>query len=113
MLCTLTPEVTLGGFSFYELPTTNVPGRQDVFGSTGLAQGENRIVLDQPQLIVGTVAASGGERLHGLPHRRERLPPKPSNDQSPRLRVDERQRWHRYSVHFTSGWARRATCAAS
>ena len=35
----------------------DVAGRQHVLGLAGLAEGEDRIVLDQPQLVVAVVAA--------------------------------------------------------
>src|SRR5690606_22253819 len=72
----------------------------------GLAEGEHRLVLDQPQLVHRVLAAGVGEGLHRLPHRRV----------GPAAEVADPQRTHRrgaYSVHFTSGCSRSAACALS
>ncbi len=59
-----------------DLPTAvhldhrNITGRQHVFGLAGLALGEHRGMLNQPQLVVrGIFVARVGESLHVAPDR--------------------------------------------
>src|SRR5690606_31387815 len=77
----------------------------------GLAQGEDRLVLDQPQLVRGVRAARVGEALHRPPHRLVGL----ATEVEHRCRRRGKARAARvtHSVHFTSGWPRRAWWAAS
>ena len=47
----------------------DVAGHQHVFGLAGLAEGEHRIVFDQPQFVGGGLVARIGEALHRAPDR--------------------------------------------
>ena len=68
-----------------------VARHQHVFGLAGLAKGEHRVVLDQPQLILRIGTARIGETLHRTPDRLIRLPAKVADDGVAQI------------VHFTSG----------
>src|SRR3546814_8965165 len=102
----------------------DVAGHQHVLGLAGLAEGEHRVVLDHPDLVGRRFVAHVGETLHSAPDRfvgpaaevaqhagtgdwglgtGMLFPRPPPQVPSPR----------RHSVHFTSGCARRASCAAS
>src|SRR3546814_20504809 len=65
----------------------------------GLAEGEYRLVFDQPQLVGGVLVAGVGERLHGAPDWFVGLAAEIAHQPAP-------GGWG-YSVHFTPGWARR------
>src|SRR5690606_26581623 len=76
---------------------------EHVLGAAGLAEGEHRIVLDQPQLVGRGRVTRVGEGLHRAPDRLVRLP----------AQVAHPAIGNRYSVHFTSGWLRSTACATS
>src|SRR5690606_23501520 len=84
----------------------DVAGRQQVLQPTGLAEGEDGVVLDQPQLVGRGLVAGVGERLHGPPHRLV-------GDATEVAHAQGAGRVRRYSVHFTSGCSRSAACALS
>ncbi|MNY21913.1 hypothetical protein D3C86_1554920 [compost metagenome] len=50
-----------------DLHHRNIPGKQQVLGLAGLALGEHRGMLNQPDLVGGIAAAFVGEALHGMP----------------------------------------------
>src|SRR5690606_29508311 len=81
----------------------NVARGQHVLGAAGLAEGEHRFVLDQPQLVGRGRVTRVGEGLHRAPDRLVRLPA-----EVPHPAIGDR-----YSVHFTSGWLRSTACATS
>src|SRR5690606_34106386 len=89
----------------------DVARRQHVLRLAGLAQGEDRLVLDQPQLVRGVRAARVGEALHRPPHRLVGLATEVEH--RCRRRGEARAARVTHSVHFTSGWPRRAWWAAS
>src|SRR5690606_30019716 len=82
----------------------NVAGAEHVFGLAGLAEGEDRIVFDQPQFVERIPVARVGEALHRAPDGLVGLATEVA---------DQAGDGWRYSVHFTSGCERRASCAAS
>src|SRR3546814_10149512 len=84
----------------------DVAGHQHVLGLAGLAEGEHRVVLDHPDLVGRRFVAHVGETLHSAPDRFVGLAAEVADDGGTRC-----SRCH--SVHFTSGCARRASCAAS
>src|SRR5690606_25354904 len=85
-----------------DLHHRDVARREHVLGFSGLAEGEYRIMLDQPQFVGTAFAARVGERLHRAPHRLVRATPQVPDQQVAR-----------YSVHFTSGCSRSTACATS
>src|SRR5690606_36698537 len=77
---------------------------QHVLGLADLAEGEDQIVIDHPQFVRGGLVAGVGKGLRGPPDRLVRLAAQSADPGRPAIR---------YSVHVTSGWSRRAVCAAS
>ncbi|CAM5247458.1 hypothetical protein RLIN73S_05283 [Rhodanobacter lindaniclasticus] len=59
----------------------NVAGRQHVLHLAGLAEGEHRVVLQQPQLVRRVRRAVVGERAHRPPRRLVRLAAEAANVQ--------------------------------
>jgi hypothetical protein len=92
-----------------DLQHRDVARGQHVLGPAGLAEGEHRRVLDQPELVGLWPVAAVGEGLHGAPDRRVGLAAEAADDPAGPLGVDRRG----YSVHLTAGSARSATWAAS
>src|SRR5690606_20950321 len=80
----------------------NVARCQHVLGFAGLAEGEHRIVLHQPQFVRAVLATRVSEGLHRAPHRLVCAAPQVPD-----------QQLARYSVHFTSGCSRSTACATS
>jgi hypothetical protein len=52
-----------------DLHHRDITRQQQVLGLAGLALGEHRRVLDQPDFVGGIAAAFVGEALHGMPDR--------------------------------------------
>ncbi len=91
----------------------DVAGHQHVFGLAGLAEGEHRVVLDQPQFVGGGLVARVGEGLHRAPHRLVGLAAQVADLRNRQRRGDGLAGGDGYSVHFTSGWSRSTWWARS
>src|SRR5690606_18054823 len=92
----------------------DVARRQHVLRLAGLAQGEHRLVLDQPQLVRRVLATGIGEALHRPPHRLVSLAAEVEHPRrARRARRGGRGLAGAHRVHFTSGWSRRAWWARS
>ena len=53
----------------------DIAGHQQVLGFAGLALGEDRVMLHQPQLVRRSLGTTVGEVVHGLGYRRVGLQP--------------------------------------